>query len=48
MKAGDDDWMFPHSRKTGLICHEQIKWARRFSPSHANSAFRNWQPNASQ
>ncbi len=24
MKAGDDDWMFPHSRKTGPICHEQI------------------------
>jgi integrase-like protein len=24
MKAGDDDWMFPHARKTGPICHEQI------------------------
>ena len=24
MKVGDDDWMFPHSRKTGPICHEQI------------------------
>ncbi len=24
MKAKDDDWMFPHSRKTGPICHEQI------------------------
>jgi len=24
MKAGDDDWMFPHSCKTGPICHEQI------------------------
>ena len=24
MKASDDDWMFPHARKTGPICHEQI------------------------
>jgi integrase len=24
MKAGDDDWMFPHSRKTGPMVHEQI------------------------
>ncbi len=24
MKAGEGDWMFPHARKTGPICHEQI------------------------
>lgn len=24
MKAGDDDWVFPHARKTGPIGHEQI------------------------
>jgi len=24
MKAGDDDWMFPHSRETGPMAHEQI------------------------
>lgn len=24
MGAGDEDWMFPHSRKTGSMVHEQI------------------------
>jgi hypothetical protein len=24
MGAGDDDWMFPHARKAGPICHESI------------------------
>jgi len=31
MKAGDDDWMFPHARKTGPIRHEDIL-ARRIQP----------------
>ena len=31
MKAGDDDWMFPHSRKTGRLCTNR-SWAGQFNP----------------